>query len=333
MTETCFETPVLLLIFNRPDTTQQVFDRIRAARPTKLYVSADGPRDNKLSDSKLCADTRRILDQIDWSCELHVRFLDENVGCAKAISSGITWFFDHEEEGIILEDDCVPSHDFFGYCEILLQKYRDNPQVMMISGTNLISNTVQLNYSYDFSRWTWIWGWATWARSWKTYDITLSWWESLSDKIIHDSYFDEIPLFREHLLWHGDDFHATSTPDTWDYQWTYTVMMNNGLCIIPEKNLISNIGVVGAHYSGGDTSLLCREIQHLDVDHIHHPNCVCANRQLDVILFNVIMTNSLQYKIALTLGGMLRKICIFPRFHEIHPVIVGFFFKRLIGNK
>ena len=136
MTETLFKVPVLFLIFNRPDTTQQVFDEIRKARPEQLYVAADGPRKDQSADYELCKKTRDIIQQVDWDCKVFTCFRDENLGCKRSVSSAIDWFFSHVEEGIILEDDCVPDQSFFPFCQELLEKYRDDTRIMMISGNN-----------------------------------------------------------------------------------------------------------------------------------------------------------------------------------------------------
>lgn len=328
-----FSVPILFLIFNRPSTTQQVFDQIKIIKPAKLYISADGPRNHVDSDKGLCEETRRIIEQIDWDCELHTRFLDENLGCAKAISSGITWFFSWESEGIILEDDCLPHQDFFPYCEYLLEKYRDNPKVMMIAGGNSVSDKYILPNMYDFSRWAWIWGWASWKRAWKEYDITLGWWKSCSHKIVHDSYFDAVPLFREEVLYVGDYLSTTTTPDTWDYQWAFTVYMKNGLCIVPQENLISNIGAVGVHYSEDDSHPeLFRETKSLDLQHLCDSVSVTPNQELDNSIMSGVSEKTPQYLCALKLGRIGRMLHIFPLFQRFHPLRVGFFVKQTIKD-
>jgi len=168
-----FNTPILFLVFNRPNTTQRVFNVIRQVKPKQLFVAADGPRRDKGADEEKCEATREIVKQIDWDCEVKTLFREENLGCGKAVSSAITWFFENVEEGIILEDDCLPNLDFFGYCEELLDRYRDNREVMFIGGDNFQKGKKWGDASYYFSAYNHVWGWATWKRTWDIYDFKL----------------------------------------------------------------------------------------------------------------------------------------------------------------
>lgn len=165
---------VLLLIFNRPETTRRVFDQIRAQQPPRLYIAADGARPNRPEEAARCAETRAISTQVDWDCELHLLYRDQNLGCRRAVSEAITWFFEHEEAGIILEDDCLPADSFFYFCDALLEKYRHDERIHAITGTNLQMGKQWGEASYYFSRYTNIWGWASWRRVWKEYDSELS---------------------------------------------------------------------------------------------------------------------------------------------------------------
>ncbi len=162
--------PVLFLIFNRPDTTQPVFNEIREAKPTKLFVAADGPRDNKKGEKEECEKTRKIIEQVDWDCELYKLYRDKNLGCKIAVSSAIDWFFENVEEGIILEDDCLPHPSFFRFCQELLEKYKGDERVFVISGDNFLFGRKRTNYSYYFSRYNHCWGWAGWIRTLSDYD-------------------------------------------------------------------------------------------------------------------------------------------------------------------
>lgn len=176
MSEFKLNVPVLLLIFNRPDTTQRVFHEIRGASPLQLFISADGPRENKPGEFEKCQITRDIVRQVDWDCEVYTNFRDKNLGCKIAVSSAIDWFFENVEEGIILEDDCLPSFSFFRFCEELLEKYRDDERIMQIGGTNLLSEWQRSDDSYYFSKYGAIWGWATWRRAWQYYDVNMKLW-------------------------------------------------------------------------------------------------------------------------------------------------------------
>ncbi|EKE21540.1 MAG: Protein containing nucleotide-diphospho-sugar transferase protein, partial [uncultured bacterium] len=163
-----FIKPILFIIFNRPDTTLSVFEAIRQIKPARLYVAADGPRSERSGEDVVCAETRRIAMGVDWPCELKTRFLDKNVGCHTAVPAAVSWFFENEEEGIILEDDCSPDLSFFTFCETLLERYRDDEEVMMISGDNFQPSEFKTrnDSSYYFSGIANIWGWATWRRAW-----------------------------------------------------------------------------------------------------------------------------------------------------------------------
>lgn len=233
-----FKTPILFLIFNRPEVTQRVFNKIREIKPKYLYVAADGPRKDIAEDKEKCIDTRKIIDTIDWDCEIKTLFREDNLGCKNAISSAIDWFFDNVEEGIILEDDCLPSISFFNYCSCLLEKYRNNEKIMHIAGTNPSEGSFN-DDTYHFTVMPEIWGWATWGRAWQHYDVNMKSYlifkkENKIKKMFKDKYHQMfwIKAFDEHLQ------HSKS----WANIWNYIIFNQNGLCINPNKNLISNIG-------------------------------------------------------------------------------------------
>jgi hypothetical protein len=230
--------PVLFLIFNRPETTQRVFEVIRIAQPKKLYVVADGPRDDRQEEKSLCINTRKIIEQVDWDCEVFTNYSDSNLGCKRRVSSGIDWFFEHEEQGIILEDDCLPDITFFRFCDEMLERYKDNDRIGMISGNNFQFGKVKNDSSYYFSKYSHIWGWATWRRAWKKYDASLTNWPNDKDKL--NTVFLSI---KDRIYWTSvfNDVYNNKI-DTWDYQWTYTCFFSESLSIMPEHNLISNIG-------------------------------------------------------------------------------------------
>lgn len=227
-------TPVIFLIFRRPDLTAQVFKQIRLARPQKLFIVADGPRDEK--EALLCQQARAVTEQIDWDCEVFRNYSDVNLGCRERVSSGITWAFEHAEEAIILEDDCLPHPSFFSFCQLLLEEYRDNNLVMHIAGTNFLPQPF-LRASYLFSRLVPIWGWATWRRAWQHFDIEMQLWPEYRlsrdigyfgtqaenvKKIFQSIYLKEI--------------------DAWDGQWAFSCLVRKALTIIPKVNLVKNIG-------------------------------------------------------------------------------------------
>lgn len=245
-TKFALNTAVLFLVFNRPDVTAQVFDAIRRARPPRLYVTADGPRAGHEADAVRCAEVRQIATSVDWPCEVYTLFREQNLGCKRAVSSGINWFFEHEEQGIILEDDCLPSIDFFRFSEDMLERYSAETRVLMISGTNYLSG--QIAQPYFFSEHFTIWGWATWRRAWKLYDVEMKEW---AKSRAHQE-------LKEKFTNSWIKYHFTSTfdllqrecIDTWDIQWVFCGIMNRCLCLTPSKNLVTNIGVYGTHGQG-----------------------------------------------------------------------------------
>jgi hypothetical protein len=234
--------PVLFLIFNRPEPTRQVFEAIRAYQPSRFYVAADGPRPEKPGEWRLCSDTREVLKLVDWNCEVKTLLRDQNLGCGTAVSQAITWFFEQEEEGIILEDDCLPDPSFFPFCEEMLDRYRDNPEVGSVSGDNFLPRSLRLEQPYGFSKYVQIWGWATWRRFWKDYDFRLAgdWREWMG--IINRAN----PVQNQARYW----FQIFKTLqsgliDTWDFQVMFSSWRRNYVHIFPSRNLVTNLGYDG----------------------------------------------------------------------------------------
>ena len=241
------KTAVLFLVFNRPDTTRQVFDAIREAKPPRLYVAADGPREGKLGEVERVEEARTIATAVDWPCEVKTLFRDKNLGCKVGVSSAITWFFEQEEQGIILEDDCLPSPSFFKFCEIMLDKYRENKSVWMIAGFNPHQPGISSS-EYFMSQNPSAWGWASWRDRWVHYTVDIDYarkepyWSTglkLPDYVIR--YYDKV--FSDT---------ASGKIDTWDYQLSFLILKNNGYVIKSFANLISNIGVYGTHSNRSD---------------------------------------------------------------------------------
>lgn len=275
-----FQTPILFLIFNRPDTTKLVFESIRSIKPAKLYIAADGARKDKVGEDLLCKDTRSIIDLIDWECEIKTLFRPENLGCKIAVSSAIDWFFENEEQGIILEDDCLPYESFYIYCETLLNYYASNERIMHISGNNFQDGMMRGNGSYYFSNYNHIWGWATWKRAWKAYNVDLSFLTEIEIETLIEKQFD---TKKERLFWNNIFKKVINkTIGTWDYQWTYAVWKNNGLSILPNKNMIANIGFNnnGTHTSGVDI-LGLSNMKTFSISKIIHPTEIEINKKAD----------------------------------------------------
>lgn len=233
--------PVLFLVFNRIMVTRKAFEAIRTARPKRLYVAADGPRKECEGEQEKVEKVRKIVEQVDWNCEVRTLFRKENLGCKKAVSSAISWFFEHETEGIILEDDCVPDQSFFPFCQELLSRYRCDTRVMAISGNNFQEGFKRTDDSYYFSRYPHCWGWATWKRAWTMWDGDLSTWPEVRKEnrladisgghVAFENYWSDIfnKCYNDKI-------------DSWAFPWTYTSMIQRGLTILPNVNLVSNIG-------------------------------------------------------------------------------------------
>ncbi len=282
MTDWQLKTPVAFLIFNRPDTTEKVFDAIRQARPPKLLVVADGPRADRPDEVKKCIATRSIIERVDWPCDVLTNYSEVNLGCKRRVSSGLDWVFTIVEEAIILEDDCLPHPTFFRFCEELLKKYRGDERVMMISGTNYLLDKLEIEESYIFSRYFAIWGWASWRRAWAKYDITMSNWEILRVQAQLNSLYPQ--KYMRRYISSAFDAAYKNKIDTWDTQWFYTCLFNNGLCIVPKVNLISNIGLNGTHTTG-NTSNNFLPVYYLELEKLKHPGLIFANNLYDFELY------------------------------------------------
>jgi hypothetical protein len=205
-----------------------------------LYVAADGPRPDRSGEQEACSATRAAFEAIDWPCEVKTLFRPTNLGVRRAVSEAISWFFDHEEAGVILEEDCLPSPDFFPYCAELLERYRDDPKVLQISGTNFQPKARTGGSSYFFSKYNHVWGWATWRRAWKLYRPNLEGLDQFLDDADHNGFWANR---KERIYWHKTfRWNLTGRVESWAYRWTYTLWAEGGVCIYPEVNLVSNVG-------------------------------------------------------------------------------------------
>lgn len=218
-----------------------MFEAIRHARPPRLYVAADGPRASRPDEAARCEEVRRIASAVDWPCELHTLYRERNLGCKQGVSQGISWFFEHESEGIILEDDVLPVDSFFPYCEALLARYRDEPRVMAVSGCNLVGHRHASPTSYFFSRQNHVWGWASWRRAWRHYDARMRSWPQWSSNGGLMREFDGNACLADYWRALFERMHRGEI-DTWDYQWTFACWSNGGLTVLPAHNLTHNLG-------------------------------------------------------------------------------------------
>ena len=269
-------TAVLFLVFNRLDTTKQVFEAIQQAKPPRLYVAADGARELKEGEAEIVKAVREfVIQNIDWECEVKTLFQDQNLGCKMAVSGAIDWFFDNEEMGIILEDDCLPSRSFFWFCEELLERYKDDMRVGQISGDNFQNGIKRGDADYYFSIYNHIWGWASWANRWQNYDVNL---KNFNDtKFIKDLFDDKktvkcwlqtFKIMKKQLI------------NTWDYQWTFTLWNKKQLTILPNTNLIENVGFgVDATHTTGESELANLKAYELELK--NHPKEVKRDLEAD----------------------------------------------------
>jgi hypothetical protein len=267
--------PVLFCIFNRPETTGRVFELIRRARPERLYIAADGPRPRKPGEDALCTQTRLIAQEVDWPCTVHTLFRKSNLGCARAVSSAITWFFERESEGVILEDDILPHPDFFPFCAALLEKYRNVPEVMLVSGNNFQLGLRRGEASYYFSVFAHIWGWASWARAWKFFDPAMPG----LNRFVRSPGLWPVDVPEARYLWQLLQEAAAGRVDSWACALTYALVRQKGLCVIPQHNLTRNIGFGGGTNCLGDS--IWDHVQEKAMPQIIHPAAIKPDREAD----------------------------------------------------
>jgi hypothetical protein len=285
--KTGLTTPVLFLVFNRPEVTEKVFNAIREARPEKLYVAADGPRKDKKDERALCREARRAATSVDWPCKVMTLFRDENLGCGSAVSQAISWFFDHETEGIILEDDCLPSPSFFRFCSEMLERYRYDKRIMEIGGNNFLDpSDREKDYSYTFSNNNLIWGWATWKRVWDLYNYETPHYTEVCRKGYIDTIFHSV-FERDYLKWEFEKTFVPGKKSVWSYQLEFARRINSGLTIVPGKNLVVNMGFgQGAtHTHKADRMGFEWILEEIEFP-LKHPEFVLADKQRDVKSFN-----------------------------------------------
>ena len=271
-------TAVAFIVFNRPKIAAQVFERIRQARPPKLFIIADGPRDNVPGEAEAVAESREFKNKVDWNCEVYTNFSEKNLGCKVRVVSGISWAFEYVDEIIILEDDCVPNLSFFRFCQELLEKYRYDNRIMNISGDNMDS-CEYFDDSYGFTKGvSGIWGWATWKRVWKNYDPYMKIWPQFKQKgylknLLRKTERHDLEASFQQIYDHPDD--------GWDFAFVLHGLINHGLGIAPKVNLVRNIG----YEPGLTTHIAGPKVSHLYMDEeiqfpLKHPSIMSPSNIL-----------------------------------------------------
>jgi hypothetical protein len=277
------KTAVALIIFKRPHTTERVFEAIRQAKPPKLFVIADGPRPDHEGEAEKCQATRAIIDKVDWDCEVLTNFSDINLGCGRRLPTGLDWVFSQVEEAIILEDDCVPDPTFFPFCDELLKKYKHDTRISLISGQNVQFGKKRNNYSYYFSRHILCWGWATWRRSWQNFDMNMKLWPEIkSENFLRDILIE--PAAVKHWNKIFQSVYDNPQDKIWDYQWVFACWVQNSLGIIPNVNLVSNIGfgADSTHFQSLKKINPYQDMQRLAIDFpLNHPPFVIRDDKAD----------------------------------------------------
>lgn len=303
------ETPVAIILFNRPHLVEKVFQAVRRAKPRQLFLIADGPHCE--DEVEQCLAARSLAEEVDWDCELKTNYAEHNLGCRQRVVSGLNWLFSLAEEAIILEDDCVPHPSFFRYCETLLRYYRTDERVMEISGCNYYPRCKSRWHSYFFSHYYHTWGWATWRRAWKHYDVHLKGWPEFRQSQTWTNLFDDA---AEERFWANvyDQVVAGGLETSWDYQWQFARWVHNGLAAVPAVNLVTNIGFG----PGATTTTLEYDIRArlpaYDVGEIHHPSSVIRDVQADRYRFNRIelLRPSLFWRAGTRLKRLWRRVSV-----------------------
>ncbi len=292
-------TPVVFIIFRRPDLTRQVFEAIRQAQPGKLLIIADGPRNP--DEAVLCREAQAVTEQVDWPCEVLRNYSDVNMGARRRISKGLDWVFEQVDEAIILEDDCLPHPSFFDYCTELLARYRDDNRIFCISGDNFQRGRRRGDGSYYFSNYPHTWGWATWRRAWCQYDHEMTGWPALRDGRYLEGLLDD-PLEVKYWRTVFETLYTLGRPDAWDYIWIMTCWKNHALTVLPNVNLVSNVGFRNDATNTKSKSGTSENIRMTaDIGLIRHPSVLTRDVDADRYTFDHVfggagMRNALRWQ-------------------------------------
>lgn len=312
-----FPVPISFHIFNRPETTRRVFQEIKAIRPSQLFITADGPREGVKGDDERCREVRSIVDKIDWECEVFKNFSEVNKGSYRSTSEGITWVFQSVDRAIILEDDCIPHPSFFRFCSELLDYYKYDLRVALITGNCWLENQLSFQYSYYFSRYTNMWGWATWKNRWQQIDCSMSNWPEFRamdglKSVFRKKY--ELDYWNELM----QDLYEGKKGPHWDYLLMLTMFMNNSLAIKPAVNLIKNVGYGSdsTHFLNKNKKVQDNPLENLKFP-LKHPPCIHNYMSID------------EYTHAMVLGGY--PVYIKKRIKRKLPSFLIYIYKKLRG--
>jgi hypothetical protein len=300
-------TPVAFIIFNRPDTTERVFSEIAKAKPNKLLVIGDGPRTDRPGEEDRVAAAREILKRVDWDCEVTTNYSDTNLGCKNRVSSGLDWVFEQVEEAIILEDDCLPDPSFFRFCQEMLERYRHDQRIGLISGDNFQFGNRRNEDSYYFSNYVHIWGWASWRDRWiGSYDVKIANWPRIRDE---GWLVDMVGNKKEANYWQ-DIFERVyrGEIDTWDYQWVFANWIEGRLSITPAVNLISNIGF-GENSTHTKANSVFSEMKVEEIGFpLKYPSYMVRNGIADSYTYNLMFHRPFLKRIAIKVRNYLAKL-------------------------
>jgi hypothetical protein len=301
------KSAVLLIIFNRPETTIRVLRAIEEARPPRLYIAGDGPRSDVPEDKVLVEEARAVIEKVEWPCEIRTLYHDSNLGSKEGPARAISWFFEHEPEGVILEDDCLPHLDFFTFCDEILEKYRNDDRVMTVTGNNFQGNRWRGSGTYYFSRYHHSWGWATWKRAWRHYDPEIAFWSQFKVSRDWRAVFSRT---EERHYWERifDKVYAREFETAWDYPWTASIWKRKGLTATPNVNLVSNIGFGKDATHTLDASSKLARLPVKPMGKVRHPLSVTQNQEADEHTFNVVFALGAFSKIVQNLRSLAEMV-------------------------
>ncbi|MDX2254017.1 MAG: glycosyltransferase family 2 protein [Pseudanabaenaceae cyanobacterium bins.39] len=278
---TMIKVPIVLIVYNRLIQTERVVARILESKPSQVFLIADAPKSGDHMDRFKCESVRQFLENTNWSCQVFKNYAETNLGSKKRISTGLDWVFSQVESAIILEDDCLADPSFFPFCEELLEKYRDDQRIFAISGNNFQDGRRRTNHSYYYSIYNHCWGWATWRRAWQYYDVEMKLWETIRN----GDWLDDILQHKNAAKYWRYKFQQTYAGkfNTWDYQWTLSCWLQSGLTILPNQNLVSNIGFdseASTHTKNKNSPLANIPTETMQFP-LKHPPFIIRDRQAD----------------------------------------------------